>query len=98
MFSGRKLTLYTTDVISLGDDPELAADANNTTGQSSLVFDGSAKGMVSRVFYYSYALTYSEIQALMNMGPSTNVIGGNSMAITPYLSDTWWTMNGTTMQ
>lgn len=95
MFSGRKLTLYTSDVLSLADDPALAPNANNTTGETSLVFDGSAKGMVSRVFYYSYALTYSEIQALMNLGPSPNIIGGNSMSITPYLSDTWWTMNGT---
>lgn len=53
-------------------------------------FGGSAKGLASRVFYFAYALTYTEIQSLMNMGPST-VMDGTSMSITPYLTDQWWT-------
>ena len=53
-------------------------------------FNGSAKGLASRVFYFAYALTYTEIQSLMNMGPST-VMDGTSMSITPYLTDQWWT-------
>lgn len=58
--------------------------------QNPLKFDGSAKGMISRVFYFAYALTYTEIQSLMNMGPSKD-IEGPSMSISPYLSNTWWT-------
>ena len=53
-------------------------------------FNGSAKGLASRVFYFAYALTYTEIPSLMNMGPST-VMDGTSMSITPYLTDQWWT-------
>ena len=45
--------------------------------------------MISRVYYFSYALTYTEIQYLMNMAPST-VMDGVDMTISPYLSDTWW--------
>jgi len=82
LFSGRKKTIMQSSVTSLGDE-------------ESLTFDGAAKGMASRVFYFSYALTYSEIQALMNMGPSSKVNGANASVMTPYLSDTWWTTNGT---
>ena len=97
LFSGRKLTVNKSDVKSLEDDPAFVSGADNTNVQTSLVFDGAAKGLVSRVFYFSYALTYSEIQTMMNMGPSPNVVGANSMAISPYLADTWWTTNGTNM-
>lgn len=77
-FSPRKQTINKTTTPSFVESP------------SSLVFDGAAKGMLSRVFYFGYALTYSEIQSLMNMGPSSD-IEGPSMSITPYLSNTWWT-------
>jgi hypothetical protein len=82
LFSGRKKTITKSSVLSL-------------LNEDSLTFDGAAKGMASRVFYFSYALTYSEIQALMNMGPSSKVNGANASVMTPYLSDTWWTTNGT---
>jgi hypothetical protein len=62
-----------------------------TIDQGGHVFDKSASGMVSSVYYYSYALTYSEIQSLMNMGPSTKINGTNPNVMSPYLSDTWWT-------
>lgn len=77
-FSPRKTSINGTATVSLKDTA------------SQLKFDGSAKGMISRVFYFAYALTYTEIQSLMNMGPSKE-IEGPSMSITPYLSDTWWT-------
>jgi len=82
LFSGRKKTIEKTNVLSL-------------LNEESLRFDGAAKGMASRVFYFSYAVTYSEIQSLMNMGPSSKVNGANASVMTPYLSDTWWTTNGT---
>lgn len=82
LFSGRKLAISGSNTPSLGDE-------------DNLIFDGAAKGMVSRVYYFSYALTYSEIQSLMNDGPSPKVNGANSSVMTPYLSDTWWTTNGT---
>jgi hypothetical protein len=82
LFSGRKMVVSASNTPSLGDE-------------ENLIFDGAAKGMVSRVYYFSYALTYSEIQSLMNDGPSSKINGANASVMTPYLSDTWWTTNGT---
>ena len=83
-FSARKLTLSKTITTSLETEDEFRSG-----GSSNLVFDGPAKGMISRVNYYAYALTYTEIQALIKMQPST-VIEGPDMSLIPYLSDTWW--------
>jgi hypothetical protein len=85
LFSSRKTTLFTSITSSLQNDSNFMG----TGAASSLVFDGAAKGMASRVTYFSYALTYTEIQALMNMGPSS-VMDGTDLSLTPYLSDTWW--------
>lgn len=88
-FSSRTLTLTSGNVRSLDNDPDFNGTLHSDT---TLNFAGSATGMISRVFYFSYALTYTEIQSLMNMGPST-VMAGPDMTISPYLSDTWWTNN-----
>ena len=85
LFSPRKMTVPTSTV-SLVPDSNLGS----STASSPLTFSGAARGMVSRVYYYSYALTSSEIQTLMNMGPSPNMNGAD-MSISPYLADTWWT-------
>jgi hypothetical protein len=85
LFSSRKTSLTNTVTHSLEKDSDFTS--GNMTG---LNFDGSATGMASRVYYFSYALTYSEIQSLMKMGPS-QIMDGNNMSLTPYLSDTWWT-------
>ena len=89
LFSSRKQTINTTTTVSLNTD---VGDNILTAvgGGTQLRFDGSASGMVSRVFYFAYALTYTEIQTLMNMGPSPK-IEGPSMSISPYLTDQWWT-------
>ena len=86
-FSNRKLTLSKSITTSLEKDPAFQDPAYQITSMS---FDGAIKGMISRVYYFSYALTYTEIQAMMNLGPST-VMDGTDMTISPYLSDTWWT-------
>jgi hypothetical protein len=83
VFNTRKLILSRTAVPSLADDPAL------TDSSPNLEFIGSAKGYVSRVFYFGYALTYTEINALMNMGPS-NIMEGVDLSISPYLADRWW--------
>ena len=92
LFSSRKFTLNSTTTSSLKNDTDDSALSLLTSpgDGSNLVFAGSASGMVSRVFYFSYALTYTEIQTLMNMGPSPK-IAGPSMSISPYLIDQWWT-------
>jgi len=76
LFSQRKISLSSTTTPSIKS--------------SSLNFNGAAKGLASRVFYFAYALTYTEIQNLISMGPSP-VMEGVTMSITPYLTDQWWT-------
>jgi hypothetical protein len=56
----------------------------------TFVIKGPISGFVSNIVYYSYAIGYGEIQANVNAGPST-VMDTSSMAIPPYLIDTWWT-------
>jgi hypothetical protein len=85
LFNSRKFTLRKTITTSLEKNPSFQGAQPETT----LDFAGSAKAMISRVYYFSYALTYTEIQYLMNMAPST-VMDANDMSMTPYLSDTWW--------
>jgi hypothetical protein len=85
MFSNRRISLSKSITTSLENNN----DFKGLQSDSSLNFDGAAKGMVSRVYYFSYALTYTEIQSLLNMQPST-VVDGPDMSLVPYLSDTWW--------
>jgi hypothetical protein len=84
-FSPRKISLYKAITTSLEKNDEF----KGSQSASNLDFDGAAKGMISRVYYFSYALTYTEIQYLINMQPST-VMDGPDMSMVPYLSDTWW--------
>jgi hypothetical protein len=89
-FNNRKLTLSKTNTRSLEKDPMFSSDTSGYL--SSITFNGAIKGMISRVYYFGYALTYTEIQSLFNMGPSTKIDnnGSDSMTVGPYLSDTWW--------
>lgn len=52
---------------------------------------GAMKGMLSRLTYFSYALGYSEIQALLAQGPSKKMDESNVSMSSGYLADTWWT-------
>jgi hypothetical protein len=52
---------------------------------------GAVKGFVSNLNYFSYALGYSEIQELMNQGPSSKIDSSlNLTDVPPYLADNWW--------
>ena len=75
-FSQRRITLKKSMVPS--------ADENGLD-----VF-GSAKGMMSRLNYFSYALGYAEIQQLMSEGPSSQMDAALIANPPPYLADTWW--------
>lgn len=70
---------------------------NNYTNSIDFKVDGAIKGMVSRVSYYAYALSYAQIDELLRSGPSNKVInpGGavTSFVAPPYLRDDWWTSN-----
>jgi hypothetical protein len=75
-FSQRRITLPTT-IPSVG-----SAGFN--------VF-GVMKGLFSRMTYFSYALSYSEINSLMNQGPSSKLASSQGGMTAPYLDDSWWT-------
>jgi hypothetical protein len=78
-FSQRRMTLTSSKVASVDD----------------LGFDvfGAMKGMMSRLTYFNYALTYGEIQQLMNEGPSSEMDSSLMNDVPPYLADTWWSQS-----
>jgi hypothetical protein len=52
---------------------------------------GCLKGMLSKLTYFSYALSYAEIQVLMNEGPSSKMDSSlMTQNVPPYLDDSWW--------
>jgi len=50
---------------------------------------GTASCQLSRHYYFNYALSYTEIQSLMNMGPNTQMVV-NTTDTPPYFLDNWW--------
>ena len=52
---------------------------------------GSISGQISRLYYYRYALSYSEIQSLGATGPSTTLEGTPDDFAKVPLSETWYT-------
>ena len=56
----------------------------------NFIITGKASGYISNIYYFTYAMTYSEIQAMLNMGPSSEFEQDN-MDKPPYLIDSWWT-------
>jgi hypothetical protein len=58
-------------------------------GENFLI-NGKFTGYISNMYYFPYAMTYSEIQAMMDMGPSSEFDQDN-MDRPPYLIDSWWT-------
>lgn len=55
---------------------------------------GPFTGSVASLVYFSYALSYSEIQGLLNEGPSDKAEeSASSSTASPYLTDNWWISN-----
>ena len=54
---------------------------------------GAMKGMFSRMIYFNYALSYTEINSMMAQGPSSKLAGSQNGMPPPYLEDSWWTNN-----
>jgi hypothetical protein len=55
-----------------------------------MTINGKFAGYISNLYYFSYAMSYSEIQSMLNMGPSSEFDQG-AMDKPPYLIDSWWT-------
>lgn len=62
----------------------------STNGNGYNVY-GVMKGMLSRLIYFSYALSWSEINTMMAQGPSSTYAGSKDGMPSPYLEDSWWT-------
>ena len=75
-------------------DSTWKSDANNEVKGipvgDNFIVNGKATGYISNMNYFSYALSYSEIQGMMALGPSKEFDSTN-MDLPPYLVDSWWT-------
>lgn len=60
-----------------------------SVGSKPFQVNGKFAGNLSNLIYYNYALSYTEIRELTNIGPSKKVVS-NSMNAPPYLEDGWW--------
>jgi hypothetical protein len=71
-----------------------SADAGSTKhglpANENFIIRGKFTGYLSNLYYFSYAMTYSEIQGMLNIGPSSE-FSQESMDKPPYLIDSWWT-------
>jgi hypothetical protein len=62
-------------------------------GENFRVF-GAFKGNLSNLFYYSYALSFTEIDSLLREGPSSrSCLAVQAKDTPPYLEDDWWINN-----
>jgi hypothetical protein len=72
----------------------LRGSTTPAVGDETFEVRGVFKGNLSAVTYFSYALSYTEIQSLMNMGPSKKVLSA-TQELPPYFADQWWTTSYT---
>ena len=82
VFSQRTLQIAGDDMTGTNRNP-------STGGKSHQVF-GSYRGSLSRLTYFNYAMSYTEIASMMNSGPSKRM-ESQTQDQPPYLVDTWWT-------
>jgi hypothetical protein len=65
-------------------------NASDNVDVGDFKLDSAAKGMVSRLKYYAYALNYSQIDGLLREGPSKNIVSNSYSEVPPYFHDDWW--------
>ncbi len=62
-----------------------------TTAPTGVSFaNDTIQGMISRVKYYSYAISFSQIDSLYNEGASKKIVSTSFEFKPPYLHDSWW--------
>ncbi len=62
------------------------------TDTNAMQVAGPFNGDLASLTYFSYAISYSEIQGLNAVGPSKETKkGGAADVASPYLADNWWT-------
>jgi len=77
------LTLFSTMNLTLSKTTTVALE-------KPLRFNGAFSGSLSNLFYFAYALSYTEIQALTAKGISSKTLT-KAQDMPPYLTDTYWT-------
>jgi hypothetical protein len=51
---------------------------------------GPMKGMISKLKYYAYAISFTQIDSLSTEGPSSKIITKAIYQTPPYFHDSWW--------
>ena len=77
------------------DEAQLAFGSDNNVPGGVVKVKGGMNGLVSRLTYYSYAISFSEVDSAMSVGPSSKVItkATSGKNTPPYLHDSWWVTN-----
>lgn len=75
LFSPLKMNLFKSQYVTLKEDMRV---------------QGAFQGNLSNLFYFPYALSFTEIQSLMTLGVSSST-RKRSADVPPYLVDTYWT-------
>lgn len=76
LFSNTKMTLQSSLIPSIPQG-------------EAIEFDGAFRGNISNLQYLAYAATFTEIQALMNLGVAAKTLTADK-DVPPYLIDTYW--------
>jgi hypothetical protein len=64
--------------------------SNTGTDADNLSVSNCMEGMISRLKYYAYALSYNQIDSLYTEGPSSKIVSTSFDFRPPYLHDSWW--------
>jgi hypothetical protein len=67
----------------------LPAQVHTLASDQTIKIQGSFSGFLSSFTYARYALSMSEIKALVNKGPSSKMKNAQK-PLPPYLADSWW--------
>lgn len=78
-------------VLNYGNVYVLATQATKIrTENTSVSVSKPMEGMVSRLHYYAYALSYAQIDSLYRQGPSSKIESVSYDQTPPYFHDNWW--------
>jgi hypothetical protein len=90
-FSGGSAYQNFQNIHVFSDVPALMpTTTDGITNTTNIRVDGVFRGMLSRLRYFNYAISYTEIASLVSEGPSDKV-ESQMMDQPPYLVDNWWT-------
>jgi hypothetical protein len=90
----QRMTLTSVPKLNFGDVYAFQSLQNDDTRISAspearYSVNGKADGMLSRLNYYAYSLSYAEIDSLYRQGPSSKIVSASDQ-VPPYMADAWW--------